>query len=73
VPHPRHLVAGKKHILLDFDGPVREAFAGYGAANISRWRLYFSRHLAEDMDAHVRTEFALLGDQLRGGGTVPAH
>jgi hypothetical protein len=52
---------------------VREAFAGYGAANISRWRLYFSRHLAEAMDAHVRTEFALLGDQLRGGGTVPAH
>lgn len=30
------LVASKKHILLDFDGPVCAAFAGYGAANISR-------------------------------------
>lgn len=30
------LVASKKHILLDFDGPICAAFAGYGAANISR-------------------------------------
>lgn len=30
------LVASKKYILLDFDGPVCAAFAGYGAANISR-------------------------------------
>lgn len=30
------LVASKEHILLDFDGPICAAFAGYGAANISR-------------------------------------
>lgn len=30
------LVASKRHVLLDFDGPVCAAFAAYGAANISR-------------------------------------
>jgi HAD superfamily hydrolase (TIGR01549 family) len=30
------LVSSRKHILLDFDGPICAAFAGYGAENISR-------------------------------------
>lgn len=30
------LVAGRRHVLLDFDGPVCGAFAAYGGADISR-------------------------------------
>lgn len=51
---------------------IRAGFARGARALDPLLRLYFSRSFAGAMDAHVRTEFRLLGDRLRTAAEAPS-
>jgi hypothetical protein len=44
---------------------IRAGWTGWGRHLDPIFRLYFSRSFAAALDAHVRTEFRLLGERLR--------